>query len=74
MQYYTITEVAKKIGVIDQTLKRWEKMGEFSAQRIGNRRVYSHNDIAKLKKIKARHDRLRQSGSFFKGKKGGDRK
>jgi DNA-binding transcriptional MerR regulator len=71
---YTITEAARMVGVMDQTLKYWEKSGEFTSKRIGNRRVYTDSDIKKLKIIKARHDKLRQSGSYFKGKKGSGKK
>lgn len=72
---YTTTEAARKIGVIDQTIKRWEKTGEFKAKRDSwNRRFYTEEDIKRLKNIRARHEKLLKSGSFLKGTKGGGKK
>ena len=73
--HYSTTEVAEKVRITTQTLKRWERLKEFIPKRDPwNRRIYTDSDIKKLKIIKARHDELLRSGSYFKGKKGSGKK
>lgn len=46
----TIGEVAEKLGVSTETLRRWDKMGKFPSQRnpINNYRYYSVEQVEKL--------------------------
>ncbi len=48
---YTVSEVAKKIGVNPETIRRWDKSGKFESTRhpINNYRVYSESQIHALK-------------------------
>lgn len=70
LKKYTATEAAQEIGVSTQTLKRWEKTKEFTSIRDPwGRRIYTNNDIKKLKAIKSRHNKLLWSGSYFKQKR-----
>lgn len=51
--YFTITDVAKQIGVVPATIRNWEKQGLFTAARTDSGyRVYSVNDIELLHNIK----------------------
>lgn len=51
--YFTINEIAKKIGVVPATIRNWEKAGLFTAKRSENGyRVFTFGDIEYLKKIK----------------------
>lgn len=66
---------AKLIGIHPNTLARWQELGEAKVEKdMWGRRVYTENDIKRLKIIKARHNKLRRSGSYFKGMKGSGKK
>src|SRR5580698_5819561 len=49
----TITEVADKLGVHEQTLRNWERLGLLKISRIGGNRtrIYNDNDLLLCKKI-----------------------
>ncbi len=47
---YSVSEVAKKIGVSAKTIRRWDKAGKFSAQRnASGNRIFQEKDITLLK-------------------------
>ena len=45
--YLTISQVAKKMGVSSETLRRWDNAGKFPSQRhpINNYRIYNENQV-----------------------------
>ena len=49
----TITEIADKLGVHEQTLRNWERLGLLKVSRIGGNRtrIYNDNDLQLCKKI-----------------------
>jgi MerR family transcriptional regulator/heat shock protein HspR len=49
----TIKEVADKLGVHEQTLRNWERIGLLKVSRIGGNRtrIYDENDFQLCKKI-----------------------
>lgn len=53
----TITEAARKIGVVPKTIIRWEKAEKITRAKRDWRgwRVYSHKELAELKNF---HDSL----------------
>ena len=50
---FTISQVAKMLGVVPATIRNWEKNGLIKAKRTAsNYRVFTLDDIETLKKIK----------------------
>jgi DNA-binding transcriptional MerR regulator/quercetin dioxygenase-like cupin family protein len=50
---FTITDVARQIGVVPATIRNWEKQGLFTAARTDSGyRVYSVDDIERLRNIR----------------------
>ena len=49
-EYFTISQAAKKLNVSKETLRRWDKSGQFPASRhpINNYRVYNEDQIVSL--------------------------
>ena len=47
---YTIGIVAELLGVHQETLRIWERNSLISPQRKNTQRLYSNNDLKKLKK------------------------
>ena len=49
----TITEIADKLGVHEQTLRNWVRLGLLKVSRIGGNRtrIYDDNDLLLCKKI-----------------------
>ena len=49
-KYYTISEASEKLGVSNETLRRWDKNGKFRSVRhpINNYRVYTEDQIQNL--------------------------
>lgn len=49
----TIKEIATKIGVHEQTLRNWERLGLLKISRIGRNRtrIYDEKDVLLCKKI-----------------------
>lgn len=49
----TIREIADKLGVHEQTLRNWERLGLLKVSRIGGNRtrIYDDNDLLLCKKI-----------------------
>jgi DNA-binding transcriptional MerR regulator len=45
---YTVTQLAKDLGVTARTVRFYEDKGLLSPQRAGNTRVYTHRDRARL--------------------------
>ena len=45
---YSVTELAKDLGVTPRTIRFYEDQGLISPQRAGNTRVYSHRDRARM--------------------------
>ncbi len=52
MPMYTISIVAQLLGVHQETLRIWERNSLISPQRKNNQRLYSNNDLKKLKFIR----------------------
>jgi MerR family transcriptional regulator/heat shock protein HspR len=56
---YTISVVARIVGVHQQTLRIYEREGLITPGRsVGNRRMYSHQDVDRLLKMKSWIDEL----------------
>jgi len=49
---YSITELARRLHVHNQTLRNWEKQGLILPKRIGKVRVYSEEDLRHCEEIK----------------------
>ena len=49
----TIKEIADKLGVHEQTLRNWERLGLLTVSRIGSNRtrIYNDTDLLLCKKI-----------------------
>ena len=49
----TIKEMAVKLGVHEQTLRNWERLGLLKISRIGRNRtrIYNENDLTRCRKI-----------------------
>ncbi|WP_187294316.1 MerR family transcriptional regulator, partial [Methylobacterium sp. B1] len=45
---YTVTQLAKDLGVTARTVRFYEDKGLLTPQRAGNTRVYTHRDRARL--------------------------
>lgn len=50
---YSVGEVASELGVHWRTLHNWERTGLVSPSRAGGRRVYSVDDLDRLRRLKA---------------------
>jgi hypothetical protein len=48
--FLTISQVAKRVGVNPQTIRRWDKTGKFVSSRhpINNYRVYKYDQVERL--------------------------
>jgi len=45
---YTVSQFAKRVGVVVKTLQRWDRQGILKARRtITNRRYYTDEELAK---------------------------
>ncbi|MCP4650035.1 MAG: MerR family DNA-binding transcriptional regulator [PVC group bacterium] len=56
-RFFSIGEVAQRLGISVQTIRRYEKLGKFPEPRrnkVNNRREYTQNDIIKRLKILGR--------------------
>jgi MerR family transcriptional regulator/heat shock protein HspR len=55
----TIKEIANKLGVHEQTLRNWERLGLLTVSRIGGNRtrIYDDKDLILCKKIADFSDR-----------------
>ncbi len=49
---YTINEVAKMLGVHQQTLRNWERKKLVMPLRVGSRRIYTDKHINMCKRIR----------------------
>ncbi len=74
MKYYGINYVAKKTGITESTLRRWESMGYFNSDRadLGNTemRTYSDEHLDLLQRAKNLIDdgmRVRAAFEFLEG-------
>ncbi len=45
---YSVTQLAKELGVTARTIRFYEDQGLIAPQRAGNTRVYSHRDRARM--------------------------
>lgn len=45
---YSVTELARDLGITARTIRFYEDQGLLSPQRAGNTRVYSHRDRARM--------------------------
>jgi DNA-binding transcriptional MerR regulator len=45
---YSVTELARDLGVTPRTIRFYEDQGLISPQRAGNTRVYTHRDRARM--------------------------
>jgi putative resolvase len=58
---YTVSQFAKRVGVVVKTLQRWDRQGILKARRtITNRRYYTDVELAKALRL-SREDRDDQS-------------
>jgi putative resolvase len=58
---YTVSQFAKRVGVVVKTLQRWDRQGIVKARRtITNRRYYTEEELAKALPL-SREDRDDQS-------------
>jgi len=58
---YTVSQFAKRVGVVVKTLQRWDRQGILKARRtITNRRYYTDEELAKALQL-SREDRNDQS-------------
>ena len=48
---YTVNQLAEELGITPRTLRFYEAKGLLSPRRVGNNRVYSKRDRARLKLI-----------------------
>lgn len=56
-KFYAIGEIAEKINVSVQTVRRYEKLGKFPKphrNKVNNRREYTQKDFTKMLKILGR--------------------
>lgn len=53
MEFYTIKEFSQKIGVHENTLRRWDKIGKLVPHHktIGGHRVYSQEQVDNYFKV-----------------------
>jgi DNA-binding transcriptional MerR regulator len=45
---YSITELAKELEITPRTIRFYEDQGLITPQRVGNTRIYSHRDRARM--------------------------
>lgn len=50
-ELYTVNQLAEELGVTPRTLRFYEQEGLLSPSRVGNNRVYSKRDRARMKLI-----------------------
>lgn len=50
-ELYTVNQLAEELGITPRTLRFYEAKGLLSPRRVGNNRVYSKRDRARLKLI-----------------------
>jgi MerR family transcriptional regulator/heat shock protein HspR len=60
MKLYSIGEVAKILGIHQNTLRNWDRQGILSPVKVADKRVYSEEDLRKAQAI------LRQRRQFSK--------
>jgi putative resolvase len=49
---YTVSQFAKRVGVVVKTLQRWDRQGILKARRtITNRRYYTDEELAKALRL-----------------------
>ncbi|MFH2138822.1 MAG: MerR family DNA-binding transcriptional regulator [Candidatus Omnitrophota bacterium] len=56
-RFFSIGEIAQRLNVSVQTIRRYEKLEKFPSPRrnkVNNRREYTQNDILKMLKILGR--------------------
>lgn len=47
-EIYSVTQLARELGVTPRTIRFYEDQGLITPQRAGNTRVYSHRDRARM--------------------------
>jgi MerR family transcriptional regulator/heat shock protein HspR len=58
-EFYLISMAARELGMHPQTLRKYERLGLVQPSRtVGSMRVYSHEEIARLRLIKHLVDEL----------------
>ena len=50
-ELYTVNQLAEELGITPRTLRFYEQEGLLSPGRVGNNRVYSKRDRARMKLI-----------------------
>jgi len=54
---YTVSQFAKRIGVVVKTLQRWDRQGILKARRtITNRRYYTDEELARALQLSRNTD------------------
>ena len=51
-ELFTINQVAKQLGVHQQTLRNWERKKLILPMRVGSRRIYTEKHLELCRKIK----------------------
>jgi excisionase family DNA binding protein len=61
-KFYTTAQAAKKIGISRQSLQTWIVEGKVAAPPMvgGNVRLWTDEDISKLKKVKVRKPKAKK--------------
>ncbi len=74
MKFYGINATAKETGITESTLRRWESMGSFTADRVflgdNGMRIYSDQLVDLLRRVKNVIDsgmRVRAAFEFLNG-------
>ena len=50
--YLTATEAAKQLGVSDETIRRWVRLGRLPARKVGLQYFILEQDVAGLAEVK----------------------
>jgi putative resolvase len=54
---YTVSQFAKRVGVVVKTLQRWDRQGILKARRtITNRRYYTDEELARVLQLSRNED------------------
>jgi len=54
---YTVSQFAKRVGVVVKTLQRWDRQGILKARRtLTNRRYYTDEELAKALQLSRNTD------------------
>lgn len=52
-KYFTVSEVAKEMGVTRQTISRWIAQGKFIAEAVGREKIISEKQVRRMRRLNA---------------------